>query len=334
MSFQLWGPIFKRHRVKMHRECPLHVARDVLGLQEAAKRFYRNDLWVCAICGKPFVAHVFLDMHMYNAHNNVRYSGDDAVCLADYCDIFRCQAYLPPPSSDDNNDDDDDENSIDDVVTHRSLYPSLGVLKPHAHNSASAAGGEVALAPAPPPELLHMLNVLGSQKAAIDQLDDLRSQQNNNNGLSEFEDRDYDDAFLGTRPRRGQDYATTKQEGRSVTAGATRKDTRPREEGRMASLESMLWSVLGKVKERAATKVKAEGGGGGGQRKKEGPKIVERWRQPEGQEQCDREKVAKVRKKCEALVDGCISYHAGEGDQLYEKLKGSIIRCYMYKMLI
>ncbi len=107
---------------------------------------------------KPFFASIF--------------QGDDSVCLADYCDIFRCQAYLPPAAA--------NETSVADASEHNLLYPDLGVLLPYEDSSSrkrqqqeqvdSTNHGSSEIALAPPPEILHLLNVRRAQSSAIHKL--------------------------------------------------------------------------------------------------------------------------------------------------------------------
>ncbi len=71
---QFWRPIFKRHGLRLHRSCPFHAARDSYGPQEASKRFYRSDLWVCSLSGKAFLTHAFLDLHIAREYKDALYT--------------------------------------------------------------------------------------------------------------------------------------------------------------------------------------------------------------------------------------------------------------------
>ncbi|KOB66399.1 Uncharacterized protein OBRU01_21260, partial [Operophtera brumata] len=71
-----WLPVLERFQVKLPLECPFHPARDIFAPQHAAKLQHRPSQWTCAFCGKSF------------------YEEQDAVCLADYCDIMRCQVLV------------------------------------------------------------------------------------------------------------------------------------------------------------------------------------------------------------------------------------------------
>ena len=56
------------------------------------------DRWVCARCGKAFVAESFLDLHALDRHADALAetiadtSGGRPVCPADYCDLLSCAA--------------------------------------------------------------------------------------------------------------------------------------------------------------------------------------------------------------------------------------------------
>ena len=71
------------------------------------------------------------------------------MCLSDYCDIFRCEGYLP--SNVTAIASDLDLAALSDIEAYRSLYPDLKVPK--------ALVGESALIPAPPAQLLDLLNI-------------------------------------------------------------------------------------------------------------------------------------------------------------------------------
>ncbi|GFO43360.1 C2h2-type Zinc finger [Plakobranchus ocellatus] len=48
-----------------------------------------SSRWTCNFCGKSFVTEYFLDRHFENRHSDSMQAGD-IVCLADVCDVFRC----------------------------------------------------------------------------------------------------------------------------------------------------------------------------------------------------------------------------------------------------
>ncbi|XP_013133583.1 PREDICTED: uncharacterized protein LOC106099559 [Papilio polytes] len=86
-----WMPVLERFQVKLPLECPFHPARDIFAPQHAAKLQHRASQWTCAFCGKSFYEERHLDTHFDQRHKNQINKAEDAVCLADYCDIMRCQ---------------------------------------------------------------------------------------------------------------------------------------------------------------------------------------------------------------------------------------------------
>ncbi|XP_050361968.1 uncharacterized protein LOC126781171 isoform X2 [Nymphalis io] len=86
-----WLPVLERFQVKLPLECPFHPARDIFAPQHAAKLQHRSSQWTCAFCGKSFYEERHLDTHFDQRHKNQINKAEDAVCLADYCDIMRCQ---------------------------------------------------------------------------------------------------------------------------------------------------------------------------------------------------------------------------------------------------
>lgn len=85
-----WLPVLDKFRVTLPLECPFHPMRDIFGPQQAAKKQHRASQWTCGICGKSFFEEKYLDMHFDNRHKEFINKAEDAVCLADYCEIMRC----------------------------------------------------------------------------------------------------------------------------------------------------------------------------------------------------------------------------------------------------
>ncbi|XP_050309906.1 uncharacterized protein LOC126745906 isoform X1 [Anthonomus grandis grandis] len=85
-----WIPLLEKYKVKLPLECPFHPQRDIFYPQQAMKKQHRPSQWTCGICGKSFFEEKFLDMHFDNRHKGKINLAEDAVCLADYCDIMRC----------------------------------------------------------------------------------------------------------------------------------------------------------------------------------------------------------------------------------------------------
>lgn len=85
--------------MKLPLECPFHPLREIFAPQQAAKTQNRRNQWTCNLCGKSFFEEKFLDMHFDARHKTVINSAEDAVCLANYCDIMRCKVLLSKDST-------------------------------------------------------------------------------------------------------------------------------------------------------------------------------------------------------------------------------------------
>ncbi|XP_026282865.2 uncharacterized protein LOC113209523 isoform X1 [Frankliniella occidentalis] len=86
-----WLPVLEKRSVKLGLECPFHPSRDIFGAQQAAKQQHRPSQWACAFCGKSFYTEHHLDQHFDSRHRDSINMAEDAVCLADYCDVMRCE---------------------------------------------------------------------------------------------------------------------------------------------------------------------------------------------------------------------------------------------------
>ena len=71
-------------------KCPLRPENEVFGVQEEHKYHDPFHKWGCGFCGKFFTTEHFLDSHFDRKHDSERKSGAKVACLADYCDILRC----------------------------------------------------------------------------------------------------------------------------------------------------------------------------------------------------------------------------------------------------
>nr|XP_019559797.2 uncharacterized protein LOC109428471 isoform X2 [Aedes albopictus] len=89
-----WLPILEKYQVTLPLECPFHPLRDIFGPQQAAKKQNRPSQWTCGLCGKSFFEEKHLDMHFENRHKSNINTAEDAVCLADYCDMMRCEVLI------------------------------------------------------------------------------------------------------------------------------------------------------------------------------------------------------------------------------------------------
>ena len=59
-------------------------------LHEQNKYSENAGKWTCGFCGKSFYEEKFLDKHFDTRHGDRAVTGQHATCLADYCDVFRC----------------------------------------------------------------------------------------------------------------------------------------------------------------------------------------------------------------------------------------------------
>ncbi|KAK3726764.1 hypothetical protein QZH41_010421, partial [Actinostola sp. cb2023] len=86
-------PIFEQHNSDPNKNCPLHESHDVFIQQEMNKIEEYQSRWKCNYCGKLFYGEHFLDKHLDSRHQD-HLVKDSPVCLADYCDVFRCDFLL------------------------------------------------------------------------------------------------------------------------------------------------------------------------------------------------------------------------------------------------
>ncbi|XP_055632990.1 uncharacterized protein LOC129773412 isoform X2 [Toxorhynchites rutilus septentrionalis] len=89
-----WLPILEKYQVQLPLECPFHPLRDIFGPQQSAKKQHRPSQWTCGFCGKSFFEEKHLDMHFESRHRSNINMAEDAVCLADYCDMMRCEVLI------------------------------------------------------------------------------------------------------------------------------------------------------------------------------------------------------------------------------------------------
>uniref|UniRef100_A0AAG5DCM8 C2H2-type domain-containing protein n=1 Tax=Anopheles atroparvus TaxID=41427 RepID=A0AAG5DCM8_ANOAO len=89
-----WLPILEKYQVKLPLECPFHPLRDIFGPQQSAKKQHRPSQWTCGFCGKSFFEERHLEAHFENRHKGNINTAEDAVCLADYCDMMRCDVLI------------------------------------------------------------------------------------------------------------------------------------------------------------------------------------------------------------------------------------------------
>ncbi|CAM1310030.1 Uncharacterised protein g5323 [Pycnogonum litorale] len=89
-------PILYRYSVSMPEDCPFYHGYDLFGWHERHK--YKFDTpsstgWKCGLCGKQFSSEKDLDLHFDQVHSGDNDLKNKSVCLADYCDIMRCDVF-------------------------------------------------------------------------------------------------------------------------------------------------------------------------------------------------------------------------------------------------
>lgn len=87
-------PVLAKFNVQLGHECPFHPARDVFAPEQMLKHQDRPSQFTCGVCGKSFFEEKFLDLHFGQRHNDRVNTAEDAVCLASYCDIMRCDVLV------------------------------------------------------------------------------------------------------------------------------------------------------------------------------------------------------------------------------------------------
>lgn len=83
-------PIYKELGLKVPYQCPFLKDRDRYIDNEDHKERDSVNKWSCGYCGKAFIGEIYLDAHFDNRHAGTVYNEKDSVCLADFCEIFRC----------------------------------------------------------------------------------------------------------------------------------------------------------------------------------------------------------------------------------------------------
>ncbi|CAH1780359.1 unnamed protein product [Owenia fusiformis] len=92
--FDLMVPLYQKANLKFPPQCPFNPDHDIYGEQENLKQMDGPSHWMCNICGKAFYTEKTLDQHFDNRHPEQIKKGPTSVCLADYCDIFRCDIIM------------------------------------------------------------------------------------------------------------------------------------------------------------------------------------------------------------------------------------------------
>ncbi|XP_055381695.1 uncharacterized protein LOC129612201 [Condylostylus longicornis] len=86
-----WQPILDQYKVKLPIDCPFHKIRDIFWPIQKAKKKNRPTQWTCSLCGKSFFSEKYIDDHLEK--HDVINQAEDAICLADFCDVMRCDVW-------------------------------------------------------------------------------------------------------------------------------------------------------------------------------------------------------------------------------------------------
>ncbi|XP_032574492.1 uncharacterized protein LOC6617258 isoform X1 [Drosophila sechellia] len=297
-----WTPILDKHQVKLPLECPLHPFRDVFAPRQDAKQRDRPTQWTCRKCGKSFYQEKHLDLHFDTRHKSIINQAEDAVCLADFCDIMRCEVF-----------ETEDASSLkfgdQHIVTDIEVWgDSLG------QNSALAKANAAYLS------LIPRTSTLGASRAAKVQnrqlLQDKPSQASKQN-QSPAGERTHPQSHHHPRDRA------------STTANPLRLDPSP-EDGSAARTRSAGEKLLNKLKELGKAHLKPAADPEANRQNDTGEEEDEKGSgQPEGSGQsadevkaeegsgangngnkaranCKPEELSKLKNRCEILLRSCI----------------------------
>ncbi|XP_054164821.1 uncharacterized protein LOC128962472 [Oppia nitens] len=91
-------PILDRYRIQMPLDCPFHPHRDLLWWPNPQdEQEFEDELsfqWTCPFCGSTFLCSERLAIHWDEKHRKDLFHSEDSICLANYCDIMRCDVIL------------------------------------------------------------------------------------------------------------------------------------------------------------------------------------------------------------------------------------------------
>ena len=90
---ELMLPFMQHHGLNFTAECPLNPALDMYREQERHKVRVHARHWKSLYSDKVFRSEHYVDVHMDNRHADKIPEGA-TVCLADYCDLLRCDDYF------------------------------------------------------------------------------------------------------------------------------------------------------------------------------------------------------------------------------------------------
>ncbi|XP_065064406.1 uncharacterized protein LOC135690706 [Rhopilema esculentum] len=90
-------PIFDKYGVEVPKKCKLNKDRDIFKWIEQNKTYVDGLSLQCELCGKQFYQQFSLYEHAKRKHSDVFFNAPNAVCLADFCDIFKCDLHEKYP---------------------------------------------------------------------------------------------------------------------------------------------------------------------------------------------------------------------------------------------
>lgn len=163
------APIFAKYDYELPLECPFHPQRDLFAPQEAAKQQNRPTQWQCGFCGKNFYEERYLDVHFDNRHRSEVNIAEDAICLADYCDIFRCDVLVSKDST---------LGSYSQSTTDIELYNEATALAAARREVTNSKKGAKVFNNLPPSIRDRLNDMLSAQNAEADQSESQSSAEN------------------------------------------------------------------------------------------------------------------------------------------------------------
>ncbi|KAL8593014.1 hypothetical protein ACOMHN_017944 [Nucella lapillus] len=83
-------PVFRALNTELSNQCLFSPPRSVYHVQESHKSAEDSSRWYCHFCGKAFHSEHYLDLHFDNRHSDQLQQEDNSLCLADVCEVFRC----------------------------------------------------------------------------------------------------------------------------------------------------------------------------------------------------------------------------------------------------
>ena len=89
---EFFHPVVDKNRFELPPACPFARAKDMYLEHERHKEVVRRTQYKSLYSDKTFKSEYYVDKHMDNRHADKIPAGAD-VCLAEYCDVLRCDAF-------------------------------------------------------------------------------------------------------------------------------------------------------------------------------------------------------------------------------------------------